>query len=383
MISLTVARRLTATLAAVTGLLAGGCAPEALAPSAIPVRASAGASRSVGPEATAEPSPSGAPSAPDPGIGDTDRLNQTATAPPSQSTAPALLAPGDEGDQVRDLQHRLLQLEWLEWPITGTYDDTTRLAVEGFQAKRGIPVTGEVDRVTLDRLAAMTRQPTRDEMYNILRPGPALFAEGDEGDRVKDIQARLKQIGWYAKKIDGIYGAKTVRAVEGFQAKRRIPVTGEVDQRTLDRLYAMTRKPTTDELNNVVTAPRPTTMTLDDRCLTGRVICISKTQRRLAWVVDGTIQMTMDVRFGSELTPTRNGVFSVYWKSRDHVSRLYDTPMPYALFFSGGQAVHYSADFARNGYNGASHGCVNVRNKTAVANLFDASHVGDKVVVYS
>ena len=36
--------------------------------------------------------------------------------------------------------------------------------------------------------------------------------------------------------------------------------------------------------------------------------------------------------------------------------------MPYAMFFSGGQAVHYSPDFAARGYNGASHGCVNVRN---------------------
>jgi lipoprotein-anchoring transpeptidase ErfK/SrfK len=124
-------------------------------------------------------------------------------------------------------------------------------------------------------------------------------------------------------------------------------------------------------------------MTLDDRCLQGRVICISKKQRRLAWVIDGKIQDTMSVRFGSELTPTRNGVFSVYWKSRNHVSKLYDTAMPYALFFSGGQAVHYSADFAARGYNGSSHGCVNVRDKGAVAALFDAVREGDKVVVYA
>ena len=70
----------------------------------------------------------------------------------------------------------------------------------------------------------------------------------------------------------------------------------------------------------------------------------------------------MDVRFGSDRTPTREGTFSVGWKSRNHFSTLYNTPMPYAMFFSGGQAVHYSADFAARGYSGASHGCVNVRN---------------------
>ena len=64
------------------------------------------------------------------------------------------------------------------------------------------------------------------------------------------------------------------------------------------------------------------------------------------------------------------------------MSTIYDTSMPYAMFFSGGQAVHYSADFAARGYSGASHGCVNVRDKAKIAALFDQVKPGDKVVVY-
>ena len=56
--------------------------------------------------------------------------------------------------------------------------------------------------------------------------------------------------------------------------------------------------------------------------------------------------------------------------------------MPFAMFFSGGQAVHYSPDFAAVGYAGASHGCVNVRDYQAVAGLFEQVQVGDRVVVY-
>jgi len=122
---------------------------------------------------------------------------------------------------------------------------------------------------------------------------------------------------------------------------------------------------------------------LDSRCMTGRAFCVSKNQRKMAWVVNGQVDVVVDVRFGSELTPTRDGAFQVNWKSRDHVSSLYHTPMPYAMFFSGGQAIHYSADFARNGYNGASHGCVNVRDRAAIARLFDLARVGDKVIVYN
>ena len=64
------------------------------------------------------------------------------------------------------------------------------------------------------------------------------------------------------------------------------------------------------------------------------------------------------------------------------MSSIYDAPMPYAMFFNGGQAVHYSPDFAAEGYNGASHGCVNTRDKQGTATIFDAMSVGDPVIVY-
>ena len=111
------------------------------------------------------------------------------------------------------------------------------------------------------------------------------------------------------------------------------------------------------------------------------MLCIDKTSRTLRWMIDGRTVSTMSVRFGSQYTPTREGVFQVYWKSRGHVSTLYHTPMPYAMFFSGGQAVHYSSDFAARGYAGASHGCVNVRDEAAVSALFAQVRSGDKVVV--
>ncbi|WP_297103113.1 L,D-transpeptidase [Tessaracoccus sp.] len=123
--------------------------------------------------------------------------------------------------------------------------------------------------------------------------------------------------------------------------------------------------------------------TIDSRCLTGRTLCISKKDRKMRWMVDGVIKKTFDARFGHVTKyPTRNGSFKVYWKSRDHVSSIYHTPMPFAMFFSGGQAVHYSADFAARGYNGSSHGCVNIRDRSGIRKLFDQVRVGDKVIVY-
>ncbi|MFI6981904.1 L,D-transpeptidase [Embleya sp. NPDC050154] len=143
-----------------------------------------------------------------------------------------------------------------------------------------------------------------------------------------------------------------------------------------------TTKPPTSKPPTTKPAPPKPQAGLDDRCLTGRAICIDKRTDRLTWVIDGKAQYSTDVRFGSAETPTREGAFSINFKSRDHVSTLYHTPMPFAMFFSGGQAVHYSADFAARGYNGASHGCVNVRDKGLVQRLFNETRVGDKVIVY-
>jgi peptidoglycan hydrolase-like protein with peptidoglycan-binding domain len=284
---------------------------------------------------------------------------------------------------VRELQSRLRQLEWYDGTVSGTYDEVTTAAVRGFQGKRGLPENGSVDQATWTSLTGMTRTPTHDELHNELSAGPALLKQGSTGAKVRDLQARLKQIGWWSGDVVDNYGPATVAAVKGFQEKRQLPVTGEVDQRTLDKLTAMTRQPTNDELNNVKPTAAPVSANgLDPRCLTGHTICISKATRSLTWVVDGQAKLKLAVRFGDENNPTREGQFSVYLKYRDWTSTLYGSKMPYSMFFSGGEAVHYSSDFAARGYNGASHGCVNVRDLAGIAWLFDQVNIGDKVVVY-
>ena len=210
---------------------------------------------------------------------------------------------------------------------------------------------------------------------------PPIAAPGDSGPVVRELQARLRQIGWYFGDVTGEYGATTTEAVRGFQEKRGVKVTGSVDRRTLSLLEGMTTEPTSDELHNIEPDPADG-QPLDPRCLTGSALCVDKSSSSLRWVVDGEVLMTLDARFGGNGYFTREGEFSVYLKSRDHVSQLYGSSMPYAMFFSGGQAVHYSPDFAAKGYSGASHGCVNLRDYDDVAWLFDQVSVGDKVIVY-
>ncbi len=208
-----------------------------------------------------------------------------------------------------------------------------------------------------------------------------LLGPGDRGRRVRVVQARLQQLEWFVGRLNGFYGSRTTAAVRRFQRDRAIEVSGRVDRRTMGRLTRMTQRPTRAELANRAHATSPR-VRLDRRCTTGRALCIDKASRTLRWVVAGRVRMTLAARFGGPATPTREGQFRVFRKSRDHVSNLFGSPMPFAMFFSGGQAVHFSPDFAAVGYAGASHGCVNIRNYRAIRSLFDRVHLGDKVVVY-
>jgi hypothetical protein len=211
------------------------------------------------------------------------------------------------------------------------------------------------------------------------RAANVLWARGDSGTDVRELQARLRQVDWLFDGPTGTYDDLTEQAVAGFQGKRGLPKTGETDTVTWQRLLKMTHEPGKWDLYLMGGQPAGAP---DPRCLTGRVLCIDKTSRTLRWMIDGRTVSTMSVRFGAQYTPTRDGVFQVYWKARKWVSTLYHSPMPYAMFFSGGQAVHYSYDFSMRGYAGGSHGCVNVRDEAAIASLFAQVRTGDKVVVH-
>ena len=75
--------------------------------------------------------------------------------------------------------------------------------------------------------------------------------------------------------------------------------------------------------------------------------------------------------------PTPVGVFPITEKNRDHVSNLYDAPMPYMLRLTNdGVAIH--ATKVENGY--VTHGCVGVPEGFA-AKLFATAKLGDRVIV--
>lgn len=192
---------------------------------------------------------------------------------------------------------------------------------------------------------------------------------GDRGALINVLHDRLDWLGYSIASeeiMSQTYGPSTQRALTALQKKFWLPIDRYVTRKTWDRIKSIS--------GPVGSLPKA--------CTSANSICISTKQKLVRWISNGKVAISADARFGLPETATAQGTFSVTRKSRDHVSSLYRTAMPFSLFFHGGQAVHYSAYFKRDGYYGASHGCVNLRDLAKAELLFNRAQIGTRVHVY-
>ena len=107
------------------------------------------------------------------------------------------------------------------------------------------------------------------------------------------------------------------------------------------------------------------------------VVTVDLAAQVLSVFRDGHEIGTAVVIFGGEDKPTPLGVFNITQKDADHVSNIYDAPMPYMLRLTNdGISIHGSE--VGNGY--ITHGCVGTPQKFAKL-LFGAVKLGDRVIV--
>ena len=86
---------------------------------------------------------------------------------------------------------------------------------------------------------------------------------------------------------------------------------------------------------------------------------------------------TAAIIFGAEGKETPLGTFPITQKDKDHVSNLYDAPMPYMLRLTNdGISIHAS----EIRYENATHGCIGIPLGLA-KKLFGVVKLGDKVIV--
>lgn len=148
----------------------------------------------------------------------------------------------------------------------------------------------------------------------------------------------------------------------------------------------------------VTPAPKP----VDERFVIKRVLPISGPIKYGEWhwdekdVAPGPLVITVDldarvlsvfrggyeigataVLLGTQEKPTPTGVFPITQKRKDHVSNIYDAPMPFMQRLTD-DGITLHATNVQNGY--ASHGCIGMPLAFA-KKLFETTAVGDRVYI--
>ena len=105
---------------------------------------------------------------------------------------------------------------------------------------------------------------------------------------------------------------------------------------------------------------------------------ISLSQQQMTVSENGIVRYRWKVSTARKGYVTPQGSWSAKWLSKNHRSRKYDNaPMPFAVFFNGGYAVHATYDLKRLG-RPASHGCVRLHPENAAEFFSMAQGVGLK-----
>jgi peptidoglycan hydrolase-like protein with peptidoglycan-binding domain len=194
------------------------------------------------------------------------------------------LEKGDRGPSVRRLQQELKRVGFYQAPITQVYDATTEAAVRRFQKVAGMEVNGVAESDTVEKLRSWnpsgrntanrkpsTSNTSRSESSRstVTKPStentttarrrsenssqtakkpsaettaarkddnPNVLSRGDEGEKVRVLQERLRVAGFYYGNATGVFGPITEEAVKRFQEAYKLRADGIVGSGTDRRL---------------------------------------------------------------------------------------------------------------------------------------------------
>ena len=168
---------------------------------------------------------------------------------------------GQKSDSIQVLERRLNKLGYTAGKADGIFSRQTGEAVKAFRKDQkeltdGAQWLGKKARHVLKaevsklahaperRRIAPTKAQARLDRATALACGR--LQEGSKGAAVKNVQLHLKAAGFDPKHTSGTFDERTRGALEAFQAKSKLPVTGTVDTRTwkeLKKSYILSKKP--------------------------------------------------------------------------------------------------------------------------------------------
>ena len=136
---------------------------------------------------------------------------------------------GSSGSEVAAMQRRLNELGYSCGGENGTFGAGTLRAVRYFQDALELPQNG-IATVELQNRLFSQDAPAFNPYANLFR--------GKEGVRVEEMQARLRELGYMSRPVDGVFEDRTRQAVVLFQETMGLDADGIAGRMTLTALEA-------------------------------------------------------------------------------------------------------------------------------------------------
>lgn len=192
--------------------------------------------------------------------------------------------------------------------------------------------------------ATTAATPSPSQASNL--PQVSIVAVGaTSGPATAAAQARLTELGFWTGTESGMYGFTTFQAVMAFQKYVSLPITGRLDQATVDQLNTLTeRAQGTPQTNSWVEVDK------------ARQLLFIVDKGETLWVLNtSTGSGVLNSEVGDAVTP--DGLWKVkrqrangWW--RGDLGHIYRPK-----YFRGGVAIHGMTSVPKRA---ASHGCVRV-----------------------
>ncbi len=177
----------------------------------------------------------------------------------STSTNTDTLRPGASGAAVKALQTRLRDLGYLDGKVDGKYGDEVTEAVKAFQKRNGLKQDGLAGTRTLAKLNSSSAKAAEKKQDDSTADDETLRL-GATGTKVKELQTRLRELGYFDHKLDGNYDAQVVEGVKAFQKRNGLTQDGIAGKATQKKLFSDSAKAaegkeddTTDDSSDDVT----------------------------------------------------------------------------------------------------------------------------------
>ena len=148
----------------------------------------------------------------------------TQPAPPAGSATSAAHEPPLTRDARRAVQNRLTQLGYDTRGVDGVFGAGTRRAISAWQSARGYGATGYLTPAQAEELRSAA--PSGGTTTPDTSAAATESALGMTASDRRAVQARLTQLGYDTRGVDGTFGSGTRRAISAWQSANNAPATG-------------------------------------------------------------------------------------------------------------------------------------------------------------